>query len=196
MRLLHRTSRRTRFPSHGDTTLGSLFRSWPPRTEGPGLELFTRYLHPVSGVDTAGLSRSWGILMCSCYALRPRQDPRARPSRLADSAPALKPRRRLPALWISRLDRTASALAVYASQSGVTPDPRKTRFRLPASSTGRDWLPAGLHRKVSDMLPYIFIPPSQVLRDARLAPRSFGLAANERVYRTPNPVGLSHGSLG
>ena len=31
----------------------------------------------------------------------------------------------------------------------VTRTPRKTRFRLLASSTGRDWLPAGFHRKVS-----------------------------------------------
>ncbi len=31
----------------------------------------------------------------------------------------------------------------------VTPPPRKTRFRLPTSFTGRDWLPAGFQRKVS-----------------------------------------------
>ena len=32
----------------------------------------------------------------------------------------------------------------------VTRAPRKTRFRLPASSTGRVWPPAGFHRKVSE----------------------------------------------
>jgi hypothetical protein len=32
----------------------------------------------------------------------------------------------------------------------VTRAPRKTRFRLPASSAGRVWLPAGFHRKVSE----------------------------------------------
>ena len=32
----------------------------------------------------------------------------------------------------------------------VTRAPRKTRFRLPASSAGRDWLPAGFQRKVSE----------------------------------------------
>jgi len=63
--------------------------------------------------------------------------------------PRVKPNRRLTALRISRLNRTASALAVYASQSEVALRPRKTRFRLPASSTGRDWSPAGFQRKVS-----------------------------------------------
>ena len=33
----------------------------------------------------------------------------------------------------------------------ITPPPRKTRFRRLANLTGRDWLPAGSHRKVSGL---------------------------------------------
>jgi hypothetical protein len=49
---------------------------------------------------------------------------------------------------ISRLNHAAHTLAVYASQPGLIPGPRKTRFRLLASFAGRA-LPAGLLREVS-----------------------------------------------
>ena len=44
--------------------------------------------------------------------------------------PRLCQQRRLPRAKISRLNRTALGLAVYASQWRVAPPPRKTRFRL------------------------------------------------------------------
>jgi hypothetical protein len=48
----------------------------------------------------------------------------------APARPPFASRRRLSTLALSGLYRTALALAVYASQSRVTPRPRKTRFRL------------------------------------------------------------------
>ena len=40
---------------------------------------------------------------------------------------------------------------------------RKTRFRLLASSTGWDWLPTGLLRKVSAMLKHLYAAPEPVI---------------------------------
>jgi hypothetical protein len=52
---------------------------------------------------------------------------------------------------VSRLNDTALALAVYASDTPVARRSRKTRFPLLANSTGWDWLPTGFDRKVSTM---------------------------------------------
>ena len=60
---------------------------------------------------------------------------------------------------------------------------RKTRFRLPASSTGRDWLPAGFQRKVSKYVslhdsspfPKFYVTrgsPRRVPRNERMMSRS------------------------
>ena len=55
--------------------------------------------------------------LCSCPALRPRQDRRIRPLRCVGAAPAVSTTK-APAFVLSRLNHTASALAVYASQAG------------------------------------------------------------------------------
>jgi len=147
--------------------LGSHVRSRSLANRRAGLELVTRCLQPGRGVDAAGLSRSWGILGAFAMLSDPGRScgqghfsPQTRPP--------LKPRRRQPALPISRLYCTALALAVYASQCRVAPAPRKTRFRLPASSTGRDFHP-GFQRKfhACSLHPILL---SQVQRDARLEP--------------------------
>lgn len=53
---------------------------------------------------------------------------------------------------LSGLNRTALGLAVYASSDGLpTSDARLASGCLPGS-TGRDWLPAGFLRKVSEVL--------------------------------------------
>lgn len=49
---------------------------------------------------------------------------------------------------LSGLTRTTHALAVYASQLGIAPDPRKTRFRLVARLGRTGLSPVGLLRKV------------------------------------------------
>src|SRR5437773_1361459 len=53
---------------------------------------------------------------------------------------------------ISGLNRTASALAVYASQGGLLHHHARLASGRWPSSTGRDWLPAGLLRKISIQL--------------------------------------------
>ncbi len=71
----------------------------------------------------------------------------------AATRPPLCPRRRLPRfIQLSRLNRTALGLAVYASPGAL---PHKTQNSLPAAGQalpGGDWCPAGLLRKVSDMI--------------------------------------------
>jgi len=77
-------------------------------------------------------------------------------------------RRRGPRFWqqqglaagmaISGLDSTAWTLAVYASPSPLRCRGRKTGFRPRSRSTGWDWLPTGLLRKVSTMYSYIPSP--------------------------------------
>ncbi len=69
----------------------------------------------------------------------------------AATRPPLCPRRRLPRfIQLSRLNRTALGLAVYASPGAL---PHKTQNSLPAAGQalpGGDQYPAGLLRKVSD----------------------------------------------
>jgi len=59
------------------------------------------------------------------------------------------------------------------------PRPRNTRFRLSVYSTGRVWLPAGFHRKVSALHLPLTLPPFP------------GLA-----WRTPVPFSSSRWTLG
>jgi hypothetical protein len=63
-------------------------------------------------------------------------------------------RRRLAARTvISGLNRTASTLAVYASPIGSPAQDTRLASGCWPSSTRRDWLPAGLQRKVFKLLP-------------------------------------------
>jgi len=80
--------------------------------------------------------------LCLCPALRPRQDRRVWPCRHANAAPALTTTK-APALQLSRLNHTASALAVYASQGGLPHHHARLASGCRLSSTGRACLPAG-----------------------------------------------------
>jgi len=65
--------------------------------------------------------------------------------------------------------------------------PCSTQDSLPAvaSSTGRDWLPAGFQRKVSSQSPYITFLLSQAFVTQGLPGRSGGLPADERQFGRP-----------
>ena len=86
---------------------------------------------------------------------------------------------------LSGLNHTALALAVYASWSG-SPQ-RCTQDSLPAVGhiTGRDWLPAGFLRKVSDDSH----PPSPNF----LGARTLLIISHISAFRPP---GMSHAQLG
>ena len=149
-----RPFRRASFPSRGDTTPALNVSPTPRLSAAAGG--FPGVGHPVppagkKSVETAGSPTFLGNPLCSCPALRPRQDRRIRPSRCVGAAPAMSTAK-APAWQLSRLNHTASALAVYASQTG---SPRYHARLAPGcwpSSSGRDCLPAGFHRKVSQCI--------------------------------------------
>ena len=95
-------------------------------------------------------------------------------------APGLKVRQRGPRsmkdegsrdYWLSRLNHTALALAVYASSDGSLHQDARLASRCWPDSTGRDWLPAGFRRKVSENVRYMLILLSQAWPGAIIEPR-------------------------
>jgi hypothetical protein len=108
------------------------FRVWQPRTE------------PVSkDVETVGRPKFLGNpavpMPCSLTPAGPQ------PSSLDDGSawPSHASRRRLPREVISGLNRTALALAVYASPGGLPAQDARRASGCWPSSTGWDWLPTG-----------------------------------------------------
>ncbi len=146
-----RSSRRASFPSLGDTTRTA--RVSPargralPRASLP--ELVTRYLRPgFRQWKRQDLLRSWGtpivLLPCSSTPVGPTHQA----IQCVGAAPDLSTTK-APAFVLSRLHHTASALAVYASQAGSPRHHARLASGCWPSSSGRAWLPAGFHRKVS-----------------------------------------------
>ena len=99
----------------------------------------------------SGPPRFPGNPLSLCPVLRPRQDRTHQAITVQSTRPPLCPRRRLPrCIQLSRLNRTALGLAVYASPGAL---PHTTQNSLPAAGQalpGGDWCPAGLLRNVSD----------------------------------------------
>ena len=88
--------------------------------------------------DRRGLPGSPTTLMSFCPVLRPRQDQHHQAIQCADMAPAMSTTKAPTIIQLSRLNHTASGLAVYASP-GVLP--HKTQNSLPAA---RQALPGGI----------------------------------------------------
>src|ERR1700722_5700022 len=88
--------------------------------------------------DKRGLPGSPTTLMSFCPVLRPRQDQHHQAIQCADMAPAMSTTKAPTIIQLSRLNHTASGLAVYASPGGW---PHKTQNSLPAA---RQALPGGI----------------------------------------------------
>src|SRR5262249_16789220 len=71
--------------------------------------------------------------------------------------------------YLSRLNSTALGLAVYASPAGLPAEGARLASASWPGSTRRDWLPAGLRRKVSQIQSLHPIPLSQASPGARTA---------------------------
>jgi hypothetical protein len=111
------------------------------------------------------LSGSWETPCAYALFLDPgRTSP---PGRYGGSAwPPLRPTSRAPTMsQISRLDSRALALAVYASPPALPQHDAKLASGCWPGSPARDCLPAGSHRKVSELLP-TSLPPSPSFPDA------------------------------
>lgn len=165
-----RPFRRASLPSLGDTTPSArvspasgralpqaVFRSWSPGISGRDDRQWKRQ----------DLLRSWGtpivLLPCSPTPVGPTHQA----IRGAGTAPAVSTTK-APAFVLSRLNHTASALAVYASQAGSPRHHARLASGCWPSSSGRAWLPAGFHRKVSRCILHLSLL-SQVQRSARTA---------------------------
>ncbi len=99
------------------------------------------------------ISRVPGEPSCACAVLfDPGRTGCSRPLRCAGAAPALEPRRGLPAMLnISGLDHATSALAVYASPAWLPEEDARLACRCWPDSTARDWLPSGLRERFHDV---------------------------------------------
>jgi hypothetical protein len=145
-----RSFRRASLPSLGDTTRALVFRPHAAerchgRSSGVG--------HPVSpagslSVETTGSPTFLGnpivLLPCSPTPAGPTHQA----MQCAGAAPAVSTTK-APTFVLSRLNHTASALAVYASQAGSPRHHARLASGCWPHSSGRAWLPAGFHRKVS-----------------------------------------------
>ncbi len=128
-----RPSRRTSLPSLGVTTgvFGRFVSPAAAEHSATGLELVTRYLQPgLLPRRRQDLLRSWGTLLCSCPALRPRQDRRVRPSQHVDTVPAMTTAK-TPTTVTFEAQSHSFGTGCLRFAGRVTPTPRKTRFRLP-----------------------------------------------------------------
>ena len=107
--------------------------------------------------ETTDLPGSWGTLLTVRLGLGPRWDRHARPITRVGAVPACvnnEDSRR------ENFRGSMSRLSVWLStlRNGGRPPPRKTRFRLPASSTGRDSDPQGSNERFPSCSRYISFP--------------------------------------
>lgn len=180
-----RPSRRASLPSLGGTTRSARVspahgRALPWTSL---LELVTRYLRPGVGQwRRQDLLRSWGtpsvLLPCSSTPAGPTHQA----IRCAGTAPDLSTTK-APAFVLSRLNHTASALAVYASQAGSPRHHARLASGCWPDSSGRAWLPAGFHRKVSRCILHAILL-SQVQRSARTV---YGIIGRRNELRILSP---------
>ena len=105
---------------------------------------------PALRVETRGPPRFLGNPTWTCPALRPRWDrPRQADYGAADAAFRSDDGVGSHDDNLFRGSITRPAHSLSTPRNAGRPAPRKTRFRLPASFAGWDWLPTGFQRKVS-----------------------------------------------
>ena len=157
-----RPSRRASFPSLGGTTRALGFRSPRGRAlpRASVLELFPGTSRREMGQwRRQDLLRSWGtplvLLPCSPTPAGPVHQA----LRCTGAAPALSTTK-APALRLSRLNHTASALAVYASQDGLPRHHARLASGCWPDSSGRASYPQGSTERFPTHLMLVF-PLSQ-----------------------------------
>ena len=160
----------------------------PSAAVGGLRELVTRYLQPGScRWKRQDLLRSWGtpivLLPCSPTPVGPTHQA----IQCVGAAPAVSTAK-APAFVLSRLNHTASALAVYASQAGSPRHHARLASGCWPSSSGRAWLPAGFQRKVSRCILHgSSFPKLNVAQGRHIGQRS-----SRSVSFEPVPEGRGH----
>ena len=123
----------------------------PTPTGGPGTLWYGSPHAMLCRGGAAGRPSSWGILVCLCHVLRSRRDRTHQAFAVCRRGPRSDKAEGSPRVGLSRLNSTAWALAVYASQGGLPHRHARLASGCWPGSTGWDWLPTGLLRKVSAM---------------------------------------------
>ena len=132
--------------------------------------------------NSPGLPGSWGVLSCLCPALRPRPRLTALPFRQFGVAPAGQTTKAA-TITISRLNHTASALAVYASRCGF---PALARLASGGglTLTGWDSNPLDSYGEFQVGFASLSIPTPQALPGATVL-RPLGPCPLSSVFRPP-----------
>ena len=178
-----RPFRRTSFPSLGDTTPALEFRPHRGRAlpRAGLLELVTRYLQPgIVQWKRQDLLRSWGTPCALALLSDPGRTGASGQHDASGAAPAMSTAK-APAWQLSRLNHTASALAVYASQAGSPRHHARLASGCWPSSSGRDCLPAGFQQKVSRCILHL-----SLLFQVLVARTSLILTAEKAVVNSEN----------
>ncbi len=161
-----RSSRRTSFPSFGGTADGRLrFASTGSKRQTPVARgaLVTRFAPISRGFvrKRQGLPRSWGTpivpMPCSSTPAGPITPGH---SRCAGTAP-VQTTTKAPAGMSLEAQSHGLGTRCLRFAGWITPPPRKTRFRPPATLYRAGLIPAGFQRKVSERFPTWLILPSQ-----------------------------------
>ncbi len=161
-----RPSRRASFPSRDGTAPALTLRSRGPRVHDPRTGTVPSGVPPDSSTRTrTDLPGSWRTLMRTCPALRPRRARHAWPVLGVATRPSVfLTTSALASSYLSRLHHAACTLPVYASQGGSRRHHATLGSGWWPSSAGRDWVPAGFRKKVSETpsLAYISFPFSKL----------------------------------
>ena len=139
---------------HGSTRV--LFPRCRVRQRGPGVD--KPVPHRRITVETAGTPRFLGNPLSLCPVLRPRQDRTRQAIATCRHGPRYDHNEGSHDNSLSRLNRTASGLAVYASPDAVTRTGRKTRFRPLAKRYRTGLVTRRVPMKGFRVAPYISSP--------------------------------------
>ena len=150
---------------HGGVLICSIRRG-TPRVDGQGFQ--SGCPCPLHCVEKTGSPTFLENPNCALALLYdPGRTDDTRPLRRIGMAPALSTAK-APTNGLSRLNHTASALAVYASQCRLPIHHARLASGRWPGATGRAWIPAGFHRKVSKYAGHnMAYPPFPSFRGAR-----------------------------
>jgi hypothetical protein len=158
----------------------------PTPAEGPGGLALAPTTPDDKNGNVRGFPGSWRILMCSCRVLRPRQDRCIRPYD-APTRPRSQNDEGSQRELISGLNRTASALAVYASSRPVSRPRRKTRFRVLTQLSQAGLITRRIPTKGFDAASYIISSSPRLRLAQSMCPRSI---SRSRASHSPVSSGL------
>ena len=157
------------------TAPAALLRCVPECCSAPARTLVCRRPSGSPVMETTSSPRFLGHPLRICPALRPRPGCHAKPFRHSSAAPADLTTKAPAIKFLSRLNHTASAVAVYASPGGR---PRQTQDSLPAADyalPGGIGYPQGGYERFLMLVSHLPPPPGLAWRDRSQTERFCGV---------------------